>query len=130
VARERLTDAEILAQISAARARGARAQRTEPHAASARYDRATRTLVVMLTSGAGVIVPVDRVPRLDGAAGEQRPAARRGPSTRAARRRTAQALTARTSPMAKEGSFPVETVVEGRTVRGMYTVTARARPES
>jgi hypothetical protein len=58
MARKRLTDEEILAQIPAARARGERSLRTEPHAASARYDRATRTLVVMLTSGAGGVVPV------------------------------------------------------------------------
>ena len=64
MARKRLTDEEVLAQIPAARARGERSLRTEPHAASARYDRATRTLVVMLTSGAGVVVPVAQVPWL------------------------------------------------------------------
>lgn len=47
-----LTDAEVLAQIPAARARAARRAAAEPRAASARYDRARQLVIVELTNGA------------------------------------------------------------------------------
>lgn len=62
-----LTDAEILAQVPAARARAERARWEEPHAAAARYDAATRRLVVSLTNGADFTVPVAHVAELAGA---------------------------------------------------------------
>ena len=67
MAARRLTDAEILAQIPAARARAARESRTKPHAASARYMRASRMLRVRLTNGAEVSIPVALLPNLAGA---------------------------------------------------------------
>lgn len=62
-----LTEAEILAQIPAARARAQRAALDEPHAAAARYDAATQRLVVSLTNGADFTVPVGHVAELAGA---------------------------------------------------------------
>jgi hypothetical protein len=64
--RARLTDAEILAQIPAARARWRRARATEPHAAAAHYDEATGRLVVVLTNGGSFAVPIAAVPELRG----------------------------------------------------------------
>lgn len=51
-ARRRLTDAEILAQVPAARARAARRAASEPRAAGARYDRVRKLVIVELTNGA------------------------------------------------------------------------------
>jgi hypothetical protein len=48
----RLTDAEITAQIRAARARTRRLAQTEPRGKRARYDRETGLVTVELTSGA------------------------------------------------------------------------------
>ncbi len=47
-----LTDAEIFAQIPAARARARQASRTEPRARAAKYDRKSGLVVIQLTSGA------------------------------------------------------------------------------
>lgn len=52
-----MTDAEILAQIPAAEARAAEADRSEPRARSARYDRRTGRVVVELTNGCGFTFP-------------------------------------------------------------------------
>lgn len=46
-----MTDAEILAQIAAATARGEEEDRTEPRAVSARYDEPTRRVVLELRNG-------------------------------------------------------------------------------
>ena len=59
-----LSESEILAQLPAARARAQRAALEEPHAAAARYDAATRRLVVSLTNGADFTVPVAHVAEL------------------------------------------------------------------
>ncbi len=56
-----LTDAEILAQIPAARRR---AERSHAPAVAARYDRAQRRLHVTLANGAALLVPVDLIPTL------------------------------------------------------------------
>ncbi len=53
-----LTEAEILAQIPAARRRARQAQKTEPHAKRAWYDPHDRALHISLTNGAGIGVPV------------------------------------------------------------------------
>jgi len=62
--RKPLSEPEMLAQIPAARARAQRAALEEPHAAAARYDAATRRLVVSLTNGADFTVPVAHVAEL------------------------------------------------------------------
>jgi hypothetical protein len=63
----RLTDAEILAQLDEARARGLEAQAVEPHAASARYDAGRRRLEVDLTNGVSFAAPVALLPGLEAA---------------------------------------------------------------
>ena len=64
MAKRRVSDAEILAQIPAAVARAKRARKAEPHAALAHYDRATRTLHVALTNGGTFSVPITLIPEL------------------------------------------------------------------
>ena len=64
MARARLTEEEILAQIPAARARARRERLTKPHAVSARYDRRTRMLHVALENGGAFAFPVALVPEL------------------------------------------------------------------
>jgi hypothetical protein len=59
--------AEVMAQIPAARARAAESRRTKPYAASARYDRRTRTVRILLKSGAEVSLPLAMFPELAGA---------------------------------------------------------------
>jgi len=56
--RPMLTDAEVLAQIPAARRRAREALKTEPHAKRAWYDARNRALHITLTNGAGIVVPV------------------------------------------------------------------------
>jgi len=51
MARRRLSDAEILSQIPAARARERRARKQGLRASAARYDRATGRVVLELTNG-------------------------------------------------------------------------------
>ena len=53
-----LTEAEIRAQIPAARRRAREALKTEPHAKRAWYDPRHRALHITLTNGAGIVVPV------------------------------------------------------------------------
>jgi hypothetical protein len=64
---EPLTAAEILAQIPRARARAAEEQKHGLRAAAARYSRAREQLVLELTNGTVIGVPVDIVPALGGA---------------------------------------------------------------
>lgn len=68
---KRPSDKEILAQIPQARARAARARLLEPHAASASYDRRSRTLHVRLTNGGGFEVPVGAIPGFSDASDEE-----------------------------------------------------------
>lgn len=58
------TDAQILAQIPAARARARLAKATEPRARSARYSRATKRVTVALTNGAIFSFPAKLAPGL------------------------------------------------------------------
>ena len=60
----RTTESEILAQIPAARARAARARRAGRRASSATYDAQRRRVVVELTNGYLLGVPVAAVPAL------------------------------------------------------------------
>lgn len=59
MAARRLTDREILAQIPAARLKARRSRRVEPHAAAAGYHSEARRLIVELTNGAVLAVPVE-----------------------------------------------------------------------
>ena len=67
MARRRLTDAEIVAQIPAARAREARDRKRGLRATAARYDRATQRVVLELTNGYLFAFPVRAVRALDAA---------------------------------------------------------------
>ena len=60
----RLTTAEILAQIPAARTRGAQERKAGLRATSARYDRRGARLVLELTNGFLFGIPVATLPRL------------------------------------------------------------------
>ncbi len=62
-----LTDAEIFAQIPAARARERAAAKTEPRARHARYDSRTGLVLIELTSGAFFGFPARAVRWLRGA---------------------------------------------------------------
>ncbi|MDF1502300.1 DUF2442 domain-containing protein [Roseisolibacter sp. H3M3-2] len=75
-----LTDEEIVAQIAEARGRAQHAQATEPHAATAHFDPATRLLVVGLTNGAGFVVPIAHLPELADATDAQIAAVEVGPA--------------------------------------------------
>ncbi|MEO6067409.1 MAG: DUF2442 domain-containing protein [Gemmatimonadales bacterium] len=61
MAKHLLTDNDILAQIPAARRRAERTRLAEPHAAAAEYLRTPRALLVELSNGAGILVPIDLV---------------------------------------------------------------------
>ena len=67
MAERRLTDAEIVAQIPAARAREARERRQGLRAISAKYDRVARRVVLELTNGYLFAFPVGAIRALDGA---------------------------------------------------------------
>lgn len=64
MAKHRLSDAEVLAQVPAAEARARRSLRSKPHAAAARYERHKRRLRVELTNGTSFSLPVSLVPEL------------------------------------------------------------------
>lgn len=66
MARPSLTDAEILAQIPAARARERRERKQGLRASRAHYDRASRRIVLELTNGYSFAFPVRAVRALDG----------------------------------------------------------------
>ena len=80
-----LSDAAILAQLPAARARGEAAALDEPRAASARYDRSRRIVVVELTDGAFFGVPVALAPWLRDATDRQLASVEVSPSGEALR---------------------------------------------
>lgn len=61
------TDEELDAQIEAARLAADTARQTEVKAVSARYERASRRVLIELTSGATLLIPVDRLEALQGA---------------------------------------------------------------
>ena len=65
-----LTDAEIRAQIPAARRRAERLRQTTPHAEAAHLDRIGRRIVVGLTNGASLSIPVALVPAIRNASAE------------------------------------------------------------
>lgn len=67
MARKTLTDAEILSQIPAARARERLARATEPRAKSARYSRTTGLLTIVLTNSATMAFPAHLAPGLENA---------------------------------------------------------------
>ncbi|MEO7522318.1 MAG: DUF2442 domain-containing protein [Gemmatimonas sp.] len=64
MARRRISDAEILAQIPAARARDAQDRKQGRRATSARYDRRAERIVLELTNGFLFAFPVRAIPEL------------------------------------------------------------------
>ena len=64
MAKHTVSDAEVLAQVRAARQRARRALRTQPHATRARYERSRRRLHIGLTNGAAFVIPVDLIAAL------------------------------------------------------------------
>ena len=71
MAKRRVSDAEILSQIPAARTREAREGRQGLRARSATYDRSTHRVVLELTNGFLFAFPVRAVPTLKGATASQ-----------------------------------------------------------
>ncbi|MDZ4259575.1 MAG: DUF2442 domain-containing protein [Gemmatimonadales bacterium] len=67
MALHRLTDAEILAQLPAARQRASDARRREPHGRAVRYARSRRQLVITLINDVELRIPIARLPVLKGA---------------------------------------------------------------
>lgn len=67
MARTTLTDAEVLSQVPAARARAKRSQADAPHAVKVRYDRTARTVQVRLTNGAALTLPIALIGECSGA---------------------------------------------------------------
>ncbi len=63
-------DDEIAAQYEAARHATEEALKTEVRALAARYDKSARRVFVELSSGATLLVPIDRIQALAGAADE------------------------------------------------------------
>ena len=80
MAKRRLTDAEIVAQIPAARAREARERKQGLRAISATYDRAARRVVLELTNGYLFAFPVGAISALDSATPAQLAAVEIDPS--------------------------------------------------
>jgi len=74
-----LAETEMDAQIRRAVARAKRRRHAQPIASAARYDRRRRALVVTLTNGAELSVPIDIVPALCGATDAQLSTIRVGP---------------------------------------------------
>jgi hypothetical protein len=71
MAKRRLSDTEILAQIPGARARERRERKQGLRASAARYDRATTRVVLELTNGCLFAFPVDAIPALQSASGSE-----------------------------------------------------------
>jgi hypothetical protein len=76
---KRLTRAEILAQIPAARARGAEERRAGLYADDVSYDRRSGRLVLELTNGYQLRIPVSSLPDLADATQAQLAAVELGP---------------------------------------------------
>lgn len=64
MARHSISDADVIAQIPAARAREAKARRAGLRAKSARYDRQSGRIVMELTNGCAFAFPASMVPGL------------------------------------------------------------------
>lgn len=75
-----ITEAELLAQIPAARARAEQMRSAGLRARSVRYSVAQEMLFMTLTSGAVIGVPVSRIPALRSATPRQRSAVELTPS--------------------------------------------------
>jgi len=71
MAKRRPRDAEILAQIPAARARERRERKQGLRASAAQYDRATGRVVLELTNGCLFAFPVGAIPALQSAAASE-----------------------------------------------------------
>ena len=71
MARQRVSEAEILRQLSVARARSQRVLRSKARAMNARFDRTDRRLHVSLMNGGQFSVPVSYVPQLRRATDDQ-----------------------------------------------------------
>src|SRR5690348_10016541 len=71
MASRRLTDAEILVQIPAARAREARERKQGLRATHVKFDRRARRVVLELTSGYSFAFPVSAIRALKGATDTQ-----------------------------------------------------------
>ena len=80
MANRRVTDAEIVAQIPAARKREARERRQGLRAVSARYQRATHRVVLELTNGYSFAFPVTTIRALNPATPAQLAAVEIDPS--------------------------------------------------
>ena len=80
MAERKLRDAEILAQLPAARAREKRERKQGLRAAAARYDRPTGRVLLELTNGYLFAFPVRAVPALKSATGAQLAAVEIDPS--------------------------------------------------
>jgi hypothetical protein len=78
--KRRLTDAEVEAQIPAARARESKARAAGLRAKSARYDETTGRVVLELTNGIGFAFPARVVRGLERATAAQRAALTLSPS--------------------------------------------------
>lgn len=74
MARTPICDADILAQIPAARARDAQDRKQGRRATSARYDRRAERVVLELTNGFLFAFPIREIPELRGATPTQRAA--------------------------------------------------------
>ena len=71
MARHSISDADVIAQIPAARAREAKARRAGLRAKSARYDRQSGRIVMELTNGCAFAFPASMVPGLTAATPRQ-----------------------------------------------------------
>jgi hypothetical protein len=71
MARRRVSDAEILAQIPTARARERQERKQGLRASSARFDRATRRVVLELTNGCLFAFAVGAIPALRSASASE-----------------------------------------------------------
>lgn len=65
MAKQRVPDAAVLAQIPAARRRTERARTNEPHVARATYERAGRQLHLTLSNGTALALPVSLIGSLE-----------------------------------------------------------------
>lgn len=91
MAKQRISNSEILAQIPAAIGRAKRARRSEPHASTARYDAEDRVLYIGLTNGSAFSIPVARIPGLNTASDRDLSAVEIGPAGVGLRWRTLDA---------------------------------------
>lgn len=67
MARHEISDAQVLAQIPAARRRAERLRQRVPHAARVRFARAAGQIILDLTNGSSLGIPVALIPGVKGA---------------------------------------------------------------